>query len=81
MQIRIDNSAIKEFSKINKSDAIKILTKIETLKDFPNISNLKKLTNFYPPYRLRVGNYSVLFDIEDNILTVYKVKHRGQVYK
>lgn len=81
MQIRIDNSAIKELSKINKLDAIKILTKIETLKDFPNISNLKKLTNFHPPYRLRVGNYRVLFDIEDNILTVYKVKHRSQVYK
>ena len=81
MQIKIDNSAIKELSKINKSDAIKILAKIETLKDFPNISNLKKLTNFQPPYRLRVGKYRVLFDIEDNILTVYKVKHRGQVYK
>ena len=26
-----------------------------------------------PPYRLRVGDYRVLFDIEDNTITVYRV--------
>jgi len=81
MIIKIDDNAIKELSKIDKSNANKILIKIETLEDFPKISNIKKLTNFYPPYRLRVGNYRVLFDIEDDILTIYTIKHRSKSYK
>jgi len=30
--------------------------------------------NFEPPYRLRVGNYRVLFDIEDDTITVYSIE-------
>jgi len=31
------------------------------LNAFPNVSNVKKLTKFEPAYRLRVGNYRILF--------------------
>ncbi len=80
MAVKLDDKAVKDLSKINKIDALKIFAKIENLKDFPKVSNLKKLTNFEPPYRLRVGNYRVLFDIEENIITVYNVKHRREAY-
>ncbi len=81
MIVTIDDKAIKDLSKIHKSDAIKILSKIEELEKFPQVANLKKLTNFEPPYRMRVGNYRVLFDIIDNTITIYKVKHRKESYK
>jgi len=42
---------------------------------------LKDLTNFEPPYRLRVGDYRILFDIEDDVITVYRVKHRSKSYE
>jgi len=80
MLVKLDDKAIKDLSKINKQDAIKIFSKIENLEEFPRIANLKKLTKFMPPYRLRVGNYRVLFDIEDNVITVYRVRHRKDVY-
>jgi mRNA interferase RelE/StbE len=80
MIIEIDSKALKDLSKIHKSEVKKIISKIEELEKYPNISNIKKLTNFEPPYRLRVGNYRVLFDIEDNIITVYRVKHRSKSY-
>ena len=81
MTVRIDDKAIKDLSKIHKAEAKKILSKLEELEKFPQVPNIKKLTNFEPPYRLRVGNYRVLFDIEDNIITVYRVKHRKESYK
>ena len=81
MTVLIDDKALKDLSKVHKIEVKKILSKIEELEKFPQAPNLKKLTNFEPPYRLRVGNYRVLFDIEDNILTVYKVKHRKESYK
>ena len=80
MIVHIDSKAIKDLSKILKSDAQKILSKIEYLKEFPCVPNIKKLTKFEPPYRLRVGNYRVLFDIQDDTVTVYRVRHRRESY-
>jgi mRNA interferase RelE/StbE len=40
-----------------------------------------KLINYNPPFRLRVGDYRVLFDIEEEILTVYKCKTQKNNYK
>ena len=80
MEVSIDGKALKDLAKIDKTQATKIFAKIEALADFPEVPNLKKLTNFHPPFRLRVGNYRVLFDIEDGVLTVYSVKHRKESY-
>jgi len=81
MIVEIDGKALKELSKIHKAEAAKIISKIEELEKFPHIPNIKKLTNFEPPYRLRVGSYRILFDIENDILTVYRVKHRKNSYR
>ncbi|MCF6269614.1 MAG: type II toxin-antitoxin system RelE/ParE family toxin [Melioribacteraceae bacterium] len=81
MKVVIDDKAIKDLSKIDKKFVINVFTKIEMLKNFPRVANLKKLTNFNPPYRLRVGDYRILFNVEDNILTVFRVKHRKESYK
>ncbi|MGH8613156.1 MAG: type II toxin-antitoxin system RelE family toxin, partial [Gammaproteobacteria bacterium] len=34
------------------------------------------MANFTPEYRLRVGDYRVLFEIEGNTIVVYGVRHR-----
>ena len=81
MVVKIDNNALKDLGKIHKGDVAKIFAKIETLSLFPHIPNIKKLTHFEPPFRLRVGNYRVLFDVEDDVLTVYNVKHRKESYR
>jgi len=80
MFVKLDDKAIKDLSKLNKQEASKILLKIEKLQEFPKVANLKKLINFIPPYRLRVGDYRVLFDIQDNKITVYRVRHRKDIY-
>jgi len=49
MTVTIDDKAIKDLSKIQKSDAKKILSKIALLEKFPQAPNTKKLTNFEPP--------------------------------
>lgn len=81
MTVLIDDKAIKDLSKIHTQDVKKILSKIEALEEYPEVANIKKLTNFEPPYRLRVGSYRVLFDIEDDVITVYKIKHRSKSYE
>jgi mRNA interferase RelE/StbE len=63
MKVNIRKSAIKDLKRISQDDKRKIHSTILTLSKFPNISNIKKLTNFEPAYRLRVGNYRILFDV------------------
>jgi mRNA interferase RelE/StbE len=43
--------------------------------------DVKKLTNFTPEYRLRAGNYRVLFETESNKIIVYRIIHRKDAYK
>ena len=42
--------------------------------------DVKRLTNFDPAYRLRVGDWRVLFDLAGEKIVVQDVKHRSQVY-
>ena len=43
--------------------------------------DVKRLTNFTPEYRLRVGDYRVLFEIEGQAVVIYRVLHRKDAYK
>jgi len=81
-KIRIKKSAEKELSKIPEKELLKILDKIKSLSDEPHPTGSIKLTN-QEKYRVRVGNYRILYKIEDNILTVFVVKvgHRKDIYR
>ena len=80
MKINIRKSAIKDLRKIDKKTKERIHEKILKLKDFPDISNIKKLTRFEPAYRLRVGDYRVLFDVADDTIDIGRVLHRKESY-
>jgi mRNA interferase RelE/StbE len=80
MKIEIRKSAIKDLKHISEPFKTKIHNKILELKDFPDIQNIKKLTNFEPAYRLRIGNYRVLFDVFDNTIIIGRVLHRQNSY-
>ena len=71
--------AIKDCKKIQKNQVDKIFYEIEKLQ-YGLSANVKKLTNFTPEYRLRVGNYRALFEITDQIITIYRIKHRKDAY-
>jgi mRNA interferase RelE/StbE len=43
--------------------------------------DVKPLTNFTPEYRLRVGDYRVLFEVEANEVVIYRVLHRKDAYR
>jgi len=81
MKIEIRKSAIKDLKHIAEPFKNKIHNKILELSDFPNIQNIKKLTNFEPAYRLRVGNYRILFDVLDDTIIIGRVLHRQSSYQ
>jgi mRNA interferase RelE/StbE len=81
MNINIRKSAVRDLKKISPEQKHKIQSKILELKNFPEVSNVKKLTNFEPAYRLRVGDYRILFDVLDESIEIGRILHRKESYK
>lgn len=80
-KVEIKKSALKDFKKIDSSYKERIKEAISNLQYFPDISQIKKLTNYTPKYRLRVGNYRILFDVKDNKIIVARILHRKESYR
>ena len=80
MKISLRKSAVKDLKKINNKDKQRIHIKIQELSNFPNITNCKRLTNFEPAYRVRVGNYRILFDVVGDEIQIGRILHRGKSY-
>ena len=81
MKINIRKSAIRDLKNIEPKQKDKLHKKILSLKSFPKVSGIKKLTKFEPAYRLRVGDYRILFDVESDIIIIGRVLHRRESYR
>lgn len=80
MQVEIDKKAQKDFLSLTPKIQERIKSALLELSNFPNVSNVKQLSNFDPAYRKRVGDYRVLFDVQEDILTIYRILHRRESY-
>jgi len=62
-QIDFKPRAVKDLKKLPPQGNRRIVKKIEAMQNVLT-GDVKRLTNFTPEYRLRVGDYRVLFEIE-----------------
>ncbi|MBN1507920.1 MAG: type II toxin-antitoxin system RelE/ParE family toxin [Sedimentisphaerales bacterium] len=81
-RLEITPSAAKELSRIPRKDLRRIVARIQTLADDPRPSGSKKLCA-QEKYRIRQGDYRVLYQIEDDapVVCVVKIAHRRDVYR
>lgn len=82
-ELRIKKSAAKELEAVSrKADRQRLVQRIQSLADDPRPPGCKKLSGSNK-YRIRQGNYRVVYSVEDNKLIVYVVKigDRKGVYK
>lgn len=76
MIVKYSNQSIKFLSKQDKTTRIRI---VEAINKLPQ-GDVKKLQG-QENYRLRVGDYRIIFDKNGEILYIEKIDNRGQVYK
>jgi len=81
-KIEIKRSAVKEIENLPGKEIRAVLDKISSLADNPRPYNCQKLSG-REQYRVRCGNYRILYSIIDESLIVYVVKagHRKNVYE
>lgn len=82
MKIIIVKKARKELNKLPVNTREKIRIKLLDLKNNPIPSQTVKLTE-QPGYRLRVGDYRILYllELEHDRIVIFRIKHRKDVYR
>jgi len=76
------DSVRKDLDLIPKNDLQRIIERIGSLAENPRPIGCEKLSG-QEKYRLRQGNYRIVYSIQDTQLTVWVVKvgHRREVYR
>ena len=83
-KLSIKPSAGKELGAVgSKADRNRIVAKIADLANNPRPHGSEKLGGYDDRYRIRQGNYRVVYEIDDpaHAVTIYKIGHRRDVYR
>ena len=80
--VTILRSAQKQLAKLDQQTRRRIASAIYGLADNPRPSGCKKLTG-RPAWRIRIGTYRVIYEIQDNecVVLVVTIAHRREVYR
>jgi len=82
--INITRKTLKQLNDLNESTRNRILEALIILQDygFSKRLDIKKLKGYKNHYRIRVGEYRILFELEKpNTIIVYAILHRKKTYK
>ena len=80
MRVELNNTARKQFKRLNEPHRSRIAAALDKLENEPPEGNIKKLQG-KDGYRVVVGGYRILFDIESDRIDVFKIALRGQAYR
>jgi mRNA interferase RelE/StbE len=81
--LEIKRSAQKELDALDDALFTRIDRKILALADDPRLAGCKKLRGYKDQWRVRAGNWRVLYIIDDaaKLVTITRVAHRREVYE
>ncbi len=81
--LEVKPSARKELEALPDHVLLRIIRKIESLSDLPRPRGCKKLKGFKDQWRIRVGDWRVIYLIDDavKLISITRVAHRREVYE
>jgi mRNA interferase RelE/StbE len=77
------SSAAKELRKLPKAALAKVLKAVEGLPSNPRPDGVRKLAETENTYRIRIGDYRVVYNIFDKrlVIEIIRVRDRKDAYK
>jgi len=81
--VRLKKSAEKDLRRIEKSRVPSLIAAIEKLEENPRPQGCRKLVGSDNSYRIRIGDYRVVYLVDDAVyvVEVERVRHRKDVYR
>ncbi|MGH3773773.1 MAG: type II toxin-antitoxin system RelE family toxin [Pseudonocardiaceae bacterium] len=82
-RVRFRRSAEKELAKLDPPVRARVLRHIEALANDPRPPGVTRLVDADDLWRIRIGDYRVVYEIHDDelIVRVIRITHRGVVYR
>lgn len=77
--VELKPRALKDLKGLPKADQRRLTQKLKLLETDLQ-GDVKKLADFSPEYRLRVGPWRALFEIDGDRIVVYRILHRSRAY-
>jgi mRNA interferase RelE/StbE len=78
-KIEWKDHAVKDLENLESSIARRVIKKVEEMIQDPFSKDIKRLKG-NNDFRLRVGDYRIIFSIEGDLITILKVGHRKNIY-
>lgn len=79
-EIEYGDTALEDLKQVPTKQRAQILRKIERLR-LGLHGNIKRLRESDIAYRLRMGDYRILFDVEENVIVIRRIGHRKSIYE
>jgi mRNA interferase RelE/StbE len=79
-RVELKPRAEKDLRGLQRREQQRIVQKLRVASDDLQ-GDIKRLTQFQPSHRLRVGDFRVLFDIQSDKILVYRILHRREAYR
>jgi mRNA interferase RelE/StbE len=82
-RVELTSAAAREVRKLDPQIRRRVLTSLAQLEDDPRPPGSRRLAGFDDAWRVRIGDYRVLYEIVDELVlvTVFRVAHRREVYR
>lgn len=82
-RIRFTPHAVRQLRKLDSGARLRIQAAVELLADEPRPPGAKKLVGGDGAWRIRTGDYRVIYEIDDGVLIVLvlAVGHRREIYR
>lgn len=82
-ELRIERHAEKDLVKLERTSFEQIASRIKELASNPHPQGSKKISGSQNDWRLRIGDYRVLYEIDNKsrIIKIMRVKHRREAYR
>ncbi|OGQ04257.1 MAG: plasmid stabilization protein [Deltaproteobacteria bacterium RIFCSPLOWO2_01_FULL_45_74] len=81
--VYLEKAAQKDLDKLPKNRFDQIISKIKSLSDNPRPTGCRKITGSQNDWRIRIGDYRVVYEIDDKAkaVRVMRARHRREVYR
>ena len=81
-EVMLERAAQHELKRLPAQDFHRIISRIKALSDIPRPRGCKKRVGSKSDWRIRIGNYRIVFEIDDRekVVRVMKVRRRSEAY-
>lgn len=82
-QVALTPAAERDFKKLDRTVQRRVLASLELLAETPLPLGVKRLVGLEATYRIRLGDYRLLYRLEEAtvVVVVIKIAHRREVYR